>query len=141
MEGGCGARLFLAGTGWEGASGVGVSRDGAEGFARLGTGGGGVLLAMLGRLTSDETSEWEEPEWREAELMEREGLGDGGREDTLEGTSGSAESNRKTDSDRRGWGVGVGVLRLHSPLNLKLSKNSMVLTAYTIATGNMRLVM
>jgi len=139
-EGGCGAGLFLAGAGWEGPSGGGVSRSGTEGFTRLGTGGGGVLLATLGRLTSDETSEWEEPEWREVELMEREGLGDCEREDTLEGTSGSAERNGKTDSDRGEGGEG-GVIRLHSPFNLKLPKNSMVLTAYTIAAGNMRLVM
>lgn len=60
---------------------------------RDGTGGGGVL-ETLGRLTSEETAEWEEPDSKEVVLMEREGEGDGAREDTLEGTSGSAERER-----------------------------------------------
>lgn len=59
------------------------------GFTRDGTGGGGVL-ETLGKLTSEETSEWEEPDSREVVLIVREGAGDGGREDNLEGTSGSA---------------------------------------------------
>lgn len=63
-------------------------KSGAGGFTRDGTGGGGVL-ETLGRLTSEETSEWEEPDSTEVVLIEREGPGDGGREDTLEGTSGS----------------------------------------------------
>lgn len=49
------------------------------------------MLETLGRLTSEETAEWEEPDSKEVVLMEREGVGDGAREDTLEGTSGSAE--------------------------------------------------
>lgn len=63
-------------------------KSGAGGFTRDGTGGGGVL-ETLGRLTSEETSEWEELDSIEVVLIEREGPGDGGREDTLEGTSGS----------------------------------------------------
>lgn len=59
------------------------------GFTRDGTGGGGVL-DTLGKLTSEETSEWEEPDSMEMVLIEREGTGDGAREDPLEGTSGSA---------------------------------------------------
>lgn len=47
------------------------------------------MLETLGRLISEEMREWEEPEHKEVELIEREGAGDGGREDTLEGTSGS----------------------------------------------------
>lgn len=63
---------------------------------RDGTGGGGVL-ETLGRLTSEETAEWEEPDSKEVVLMEREGAGDGAREDTLVGTSGSAERERERD--------------------------------------------
>lgn len=59
------------------------------GFTRDGTGGGGVL-ETLGMLTSEETGEWEEPDSKEVVLIEREVAGDGGREDVLEGTSGSA---------------------------------------------------
>lgn len=66
---------------------------------RDGTGGGGVL-ETLGRLTSEETAEWEEPDSKEVVLMEREGAGDGAREDTLEGTSGSAERARERSSYR-----------------------------------------
>lgn len=62
---------------------------GAVGFTRDGTGGGGVL-ETLGMLTSEETGEWEEPDSKEVVLIEREVAGDGGREDVLEGTSGSA---------------------------------------------------
>lgn len=61
----------------------------AGGLARDGTGGGGVL-ETLGRLTS----EWEEPHSKEAVLMEREGAGEGAREDTLDGTSGSVGGDR-----------------------------------------------
>lgn len=61
-----------------------------EGFTRDGTGGGGVL-ETLGKLTSEEAREWEEPDPKEVVLIEREGAGDGGREETLEGTSGSAD--------------------------------------------------
>jgi len=64
------------------------------GFTRDGTGGGGVL-ETLGKLTSEETSEWEEPDSKEVVLVVREGAGDGGREDTLEGTPGSAEGERE----------------------------------------------
>lgn len=53
------------------------------------------MLETLGRLTSEETREWAEPEPREVELIEREGAGDGGSEDTLEGTSGSAGEREK----------------------------------------------
>lgn len=53
------------------------------------------MLDTLGRLTSEETREREEPEPKEVELIEREGTGDGGREDTLEGTSGSAGQREK----------------------------------------------
>lgn len=48
------------------------------------------MLETLGRLTSEETGEREEPDSKEVVLIEREGAGDGGREDTLEGISGSA---------------------------------------------------
>lgn len=65
-----------------------MSGGGTEGLTRDGTGGGGVL-ETLGRLTSEETTEWEEPDSREVVLVEREGAGDGGREDTLDGTPGS----------------------------------------------------
>lgn len=58
-------------------------------MTRDGTGGGGVL-EILGRLTSEEIGEREEPVSMEVVLIEREGAGDEGREDTLEGTSGSA---------------------------------------------------
>lgn len=88
--GGCGAGLFFAGAGRGGESDGCTSGSGAGGFTRDGTGGGGVL-ETLGRLTSEETREWEEPESIEVVLTEREGAGDVGREDTLEGTSGSAE--------------------------------------------------
>lgn len=47
------------------------------------------MLETLGRLTSEETGEWEEPDSKEVVLIVREGAGDGGREDSLEGTSGS----------------------------------------------------
>lgn len=67
------------------------------GFTRDGTGGGGVL-ETLGRLTSEETCEWEEPDSMEVVLIVREGAGDGGREDTLEGTSGSAVKERERQS-------------------------------------------
>lgn len=66
---------------------------------RDGTGGGGVL-ETLGRLTSEETSEWEEPDSREVLLIEREGAGDAGREDILEGTSGSAEGGGVCERER-----------------------------------------
>lgn len=49
------------------------------------------MLEILGRLTSEESREWVEPDSKEGVLMEREGAGDGGREDTREGISGSAE--------------------------------------------------
>lgn len=65
---------------------------------RFGTGGG--VLLMLGRLTSEETAEWEELESKEVELTDREGpaggteLGAGLVEETLVGTSGSVERER-----------------------------------------------
>lgn len=59
------------------------------------------MLETLGKLTSEETREWEEPVSREVVLIEREGAGDGGREDTLEGTSGSAERDRAPVTERR----------------------------------------
>lgn len=65
---------------------------------RFGTGGG--VLLMLGRLTSEETAEWEELESKEAELTDREGptggteLGAGLVEETLVGTSGSVKRER-----------------------------------------------
>ena len=55
------------------------------------------MLETLGRLTSEEAGEWEEPDSKEVVLIEREGAGDAGREDTLEGTSGSAEKERETE--------------------------------------------
>lgn len=70
------------------------------------------MLETLGRLTSEEMREWEEPEHKEVELIEREGAGDGGREDTLEGTSGSAaekESRVERRGEREGeWWEGGG---------------------------------
>lgn len=48
------------------------------------------MLDTLGKLTSEETIEWEEPDSKEVVLIVREGAGDGGRDDPLEGTSGSA---------------------------------------------------
>lgn len=54
------------------------------------------MLETLGRLSSEETREWEE-----LELIEREGAGDGGREETLEGTSGSAPGGRNRSGYRR----------------------------------------
>lgn len=48
------------------------------------------MLEILGRLTSEEIGEREDPVSMEVVLIEREGAGDEGREDTLEGTSGSA---------------------------------------------------
>lgn len=78
--GGSGAGLFFPGAGQtEG----GTSAAGAGGFTRDGTGGGGVL-ETLGRLTSEQDS-------MEVVLIVKEGAGDPHREDTLEGTSGSAE--------------------------------------------------
>lgn len=77
-------------------------RGGAGGFARDGTGGGGVL-ETLGRLTSEEGRDWEEPESKEVVLIEREGAGDAGREDTLEGTSGSAQRRRERERERSGY--------------------------------------
>ncbi len=56
------------------------------------------MLEALGRLTSEETGEWEEPDSKEVVLIEREGAGDEGREDPLEGTSGSAEKERERKS-------------------------------------------
>lgn len=53
------------------------------------------MLETLGRLTSDDTIEWVEPESKEVELIEREGPGDGGSEDTLEGTSSSAKERER----------------------------------------------
>lgn len=64
---------------------------------RFGTGGG--VLLTLGRLTSEETPEWEELESKEAELTDREGpvggteLGAGLVEETLSGTSGLLRRN------------------------------------------------
>lgn len=55
------------------------------------------MLDTLGRLTSEETGEREEPDSKEVVLIEREGAGDGGREDPLEGTSGSAERERERE--------------------------------------------
>lgn len=77
-----------------------MSTSGTEGFTRDGIGGGGVL-EMLGRLTSEDMGEWEEPDAKEVELIEREGAGDGGREDTLEGTSGSAQREGEIRLQRR----------------------------------------
>ena len=71
-------------------------KSGAAGFTRDGTGGGGVL-ETLGRLASEEIGEWQEPDSKEVVLIEREGPGDGGREDTLEGISGSAERERERE--------------------------------------------
>lgn len=56
------------------------------------------MLDTLGKLTSEETSEWEEPDSKEVVLIEREGAGDAGREDTLEGTSGSAGTEREGET-------------------------------------------
>lgn len=71
------------------------------------------MLETLGRLRSEEMREWAEPEHKEAELTEREGPGDGGREDTLEGTSGSAggregggERESKRERERSGYREG-----------------------------------
>lgn len=58
------------------------------------------MLETLGRLTSEESRDWEEPESKEVVLIEREGAGDGGREDTLEGTSGSAQRRRERERER-----------------------------------------
>lgn len=69
-------------------------------MTRDGTGGGGVL-EILGRLTSEEIGEREEPVSMEVVLIEREGAGDEGREDTLEGTSGSAEREGESSSYRK----------------------------------------
>lgn len=80
---------------------------------RFGTGGG--VLLMLGRLTSEETPEWEEPESREAELTDREGpaggteLGAGLVEEILVGTSGSMRRNSRCFSG--GGGVMGAALR------------------------------
>lgn len=52
------------------------------------------MLETLGKLTSEETRERVEPDSKEAVLVAREGAGDGGREDSLEGTSGSAEGEK-----------------------------------------------
>lgn len=90
--GGCGAGFFFTGAGEsDGCRSVG----GTGGFTRDGTGGGGVLEA-LGRLMSEVAKEEREAEADSVEvvLMVREGAGDAGREDTLEGTSGSAERDR-----------------------------------------------
>lgn len=57
------------------------------------------MLDTLGRLTSEETREWAEPEPKEVELIEREGAGDGGSEDTLEGMSGSAGERERRGRD------------------------------------------
>lgn len=70
------------------------------------------MLETLGRLTSEDTGEWEEPDSKEVVLIEREGAGDAGREDTLEGTSGSGRrlfrcfsgGGGVTGAARRGWG-------------------------------------
>lgn len=78
--GGGGAGLFFPGAG---QSEGGTSAGGVGGFTRDGTGGGGVL-ETLGRLTSEEDS-------MEVVLIVKEGAGDPGREDILEGTSGSAQ--------------------------------------------------
>lgn len=58
------------------------------------------MLDTLGKLTSEETIEWEEPDSKEVMLIVREGAGDGGRDDPLEGTSGSAEGGRESSSYR-----------------------------------------
>lgn len=58
------------------------------------------MLETLGRLTSEETSEREDPDSTEVVLIEREGAGDEGREDPLEGTSGSTEKERGSSSYR-----------------------------------------
>lgn len=68
-------------------------------MTRDGTGGGGVL-DTLGKLTSEETTEREDPDSKDVELIDREGAGDGGREDVLEGTSGSAAGERVRKSER-----------------------------------------
>lgn len=72
-----------------------TSAGATGGFTRDGTGGGGVL-ETLGRLTSEVAKEKREEEVDSVEvvLMVREGAGDEGREETLEGTSGSAERDR-----------------------------------------------
>lgn len=57
------------------------------------------MLDTLGRLTSEEAKEWAEPEPKEVELIEREGVGDVGSEDTLEGTSGSAGERERRGRD------------------------------------------
>lgn len=59
------------------------------------------MLETLGKLTSEETREREEPDSKEVVLIEREGAGEGGREDTLDGTSGSAERERKAPVTER----------------------------------------
>ena len=56
------------------------------------------MLDTLGKLTSEETIEWEEPDSKEVVLIVREGAGDGGRDDPLEGTSGSAEGGKERES-------------------------------------------
>lgn len=63
------------------------------GLTRDGTGGGGVLV-VLGRLMSEVAREEREADSVEVVLMVREGAGDAGRDETLEGTSGSAERDR-----------------------------------------------
>lgn len=97
-NGGGGAGLFFPGAGH---SAGGTSTGGAGALTRDGTGGGGVL-ETLGRLMSEE-----EPDSVEVVLIVREGAGDAGREDTLEGTSGSAEK-----VGRRGGGSGYRELKV-----------------------------
>lgn len=58
------------------------------------------MLETLGKLTSEETGEWEEPDSKEVVLIESERAGDGGREDTLEGTSGSTGGQRERERER-----------------------------------------
>lgn len=100
--GGWGAWPFFEGTGWgEGVEGGTSSGGWGGGFTRLGTGGG--VLATLVRLTSEDTTEWEETESREAELTEGDrpvpaggaGPGGGGMENSAE-----KERTRKTKEVR-----------------------------------------
>lgn len=59
------------------------------------------MLEILGKLTSEVAREREEPDSKEVVLIEREGAGEGGREDTLDGTSGSEKRERRAPVTER----------------------------------------
>lgn len=91
--------------GWGESEGrAGAGGGGAGALARLGTGGG--LLAALGRLTSEDTAEWVEPESREAELTE-------GERPVLEGTAhtGPSEEILLVPSGSIGGGAESGLVK------------------------------